>query len=198
MSIIFSSVCSSSIIVVLVMGRGPGCVVVAATDVVVVDGKRELWVVVLERHAVHSVLKDRDDTPTSRSAYRQGTLAGSLDALDRVALGVVDERQAGPVPQLGVRPALDDRGDESAGVRPELLGPGDQPLRRPSSVLAVRLGSVGLVGDVGPLGAVAAVVAGHAMAVEQQLDRRDRGADPDLGADQGTRSAVVARVVLHV
>jgi len=148
------------------VGHRPGNVVVAATDVVVVDEHAELGVAV-ERYSVHPVLEDRDHAPTRGSTDRQSPFASGLDALDRVALGIADEGQARPVPLLRVGTVGDDLGDDPPRVGTEFLGPRDQSLRWPGPVLAMRLGSVSLVGDVGTLRSVAAWVAGDSLAIEE-------------------------------
>ena len=95
--------------------------------------------------------------------------------------------QAGAISLLGVRPALQDPADELSGLRPDRVGPADQPRRCPLSMRAVGAGHV--LGHGRRLTVVAPAVRGDALVAMEDLDRVRGVADLDLLADQLVRNA---------
>lgn len=129
-------------------------------------------------------------------AQRQRAQTRALDPLVRVALAQTHDAQTGPVALLGVGPALHDRSDESCGRGADLLGPGDQPRRRPLGVRPVRGGHVLGLGRVTELH-VGAHVARDA-APRADLDGGCRRAEIEHLAAELVGDAVVVVVELDV
>ena len=97
----------------------------------------------------------------------------------------------------GMRPAtLDDLGDELSGRRSGLLGPTDQPRRRPLGMRAVGARHVLAMG--GRLPVVAPPVRRQSLAAIEDLDRVRGVADLDLLADQLERHAIDVALDLDV
>ena len=79
------------------------------------------------------------------------------------------DAQAGAEAVLRMDSAFEDVGDNASGVRPCLLGPADQPLRRPLGMFAVALGHVLDLGGVAAL-MWRAQMAGHTLVDVEALD----------------------------
>ena len=92
------------------------------------------------------------------------------------------DAEHGPVALLGVRAAPQNSVHELAGRGTGLLGPADEPRRRPLGVGAV--GARHVLGDGGRLPIVASPVRRHAAAFEEDLDGRGGVADLDLLAEE--------------
>src|SRR6266702_1555987 len=148
-------------------------VVVAAADVLVVDGwARRRWLR-RRRDAVEVVLEDRLYVPVRAGAHREGAGASRLQPLLAVPLAEPQDPEARAVALLRVAALREDRLGERLRARPDRPRPVDDPGRRPLRVLAVRPRHV-LVDRRVPAALVAAQVGGDALALVEQLDR-DRG-----------------------
>ena len=146
-----------------------------------------------------TVLAGGEDVPDGVEAAGAEGLrpgAGRLEPDVSVTAPQLHDAKTGPVPLLGVRAALQDPGDELSGRRSDLLGPADEPRRRPLGMRAVGAGHV--LGHGGRLSVVAPPVGRHALAAMEDLDRVRRVADLDLLADQLVRHAVDVALDLDV
>src|SRR5579884_2065382 len=139
----------------------------STADVVVVDGgaHRRLE----ERSALQAALQDRLHALEARAADGDGSRARRVHTLAPEAIGQANHAQACAVAGLGVGTARHQRGGELANVRTDALGPRDDSLRGPLSVLAVRPRTM-FVGDRRrALRPVVAPVARDAHALVQDL-----------------------------
>jgi len=75
-------------------------------------------------------------------AEAEGASAGQLQTHFAMGLAEAQDAQTGAVTLGRVDAPFEDVADHAGGVRPGLLGPADQPLRRPFGMLAMALGHV--------------------------------------------------------
>ncbi len=101
------------------------------------------------------------------------------------------------VPLLRVGPAGEDRRHQGGGLRPDGLGPRDEPRGTPLPVLLVGLRHVGGQGGVLPAGH-APDMGRHPLAAMEDLDRHRRHPDVHPLVHQGMGHRGVVAVDLHV
>ena len=122
---------------------------------------------------------------------------GGLEPLGPVALGQAQDAETRAVALLGVRAVGEDRLHQRRRPRPDARRPVDQPRRRPGQVLLMRLRHV--LGERRMAAAFGASgVGGHALAPQEDLDRRPGEAQLHLLVGEGVGHGVVMAIELHV
>ncbi len=127
----------------------------------------------------------------------QAFLAGPLKEIGRVPLGQGQKAQTAPEGLLGVAPGGEDPRDDLPGGRPDLRGPGEEALRVPAVHSLVGLGHMRGQGGVSA-GRGVLSMAGHPLALVEDLHDGVGDAEADLLVDQGVGHRVKVAVHLHV
>src|SRR3989442_12476007 len=101
----------------------------------------------------------------------------------RIVLAELDDAHTGPIAMLRVRPLAENRLHQLRGVRADVGGPLDQPLRGPLQIPLVRGGTMRGIGGIEPP-PVEPDMTGDAPAMVQDLDDARGEADVDLRPDE--------------
>ena len=125
----------------------------------------------LERLLVEPMFQDGADAAVREGATRQGARRRGFQSCGRVSLGQAHQPQTRAIALLGMRLVLQDRVDESGGLRADRLGPPDEPGRCPLEMLLVGDGPVPRIGHVVPH-ARGADMTRDAVPLREDLDRR--------------------------
>ncbi len=95
-----------------------------------------------QRQVFQPLAQDRFEALVAARAEAEGASAGQLQTHFAMGLAQAQDAQAGPIAVSRVDAPFEDVADHAGRVRPGLLSPADQPLRRPFGVLAMALGHV--------------------------------------------------------
>src|SRR5947209_3112601 len=143
-----------------------------------------------QRLAVEAVRENRLHAAIARGPERAGAATCLLDPRGVVAAGEAEDPEAGAEALFGMGAALEDLAHDRGRLRPDRLGPADEPRGRPLRVAPVGVGAMRRVGREAAAD-VAPAMRGDAAAVAEDLHHRRGGTDVYAFAHERVGDAVV-------